>query len=156
MVDHLERGQFQMVGVAQIGFGESDHTGRRARELENAQVLLGLGHPSLVGVHHEEAAVDAAHSGQHVPEITHVTRNVDERDPLAVGRVQVREPQIDGESAFLFLGPTIGVGAGEGLDERGLAVVHVTGGGENAHVSGANAGWRPPRGRRPDRSCARR
>ncbi len=39
-----------------------------------------------------------------------------------------REPQIDGDPAALFLFQSVGMGAGQRLDERGLPVVDVSGG----------------------------
>ena len=104
-----------------------------AGEFEDAQVLFGLGHPTLVGVHDEDRAVNAADPGQHVVDETNVTRNVDERHLTSGREREVREPEIDGHSAFALFAPAVGVGAGESGDERRLAVVDVTRGREDPH-----------------------
>ena len=53
--------------------------------------------------------------------------------PAPLGSVVWAKPEIDGQAAGLLLLETIGVGAGERLDQRRLAVVDVTGGGDYAH-----------------------
>ena len=40
----------------------------------------------------------------------------------------MREAQVDGDAAALFFGQTVGVDPGEGPDERGLAMVDMSGG----------------------------
>ena len=49
----------------------------------------------------------------------------------AVGQIQGREAQLDGDAARLLLGEAIGVDAGQRPDQRGLAVVDVARGAEN-------------------------
>ena len=41
------------------------------------------------------------------------------------------EAEVDGNAAGLFLGEAVGIGAGERGDQRALAVIDVTGGGED-------------------------
>ena len=53
----------------------------------------------------------------------------------------VGEAEVDREAAPLLLGEAVGVGAGERQDERRLAVVDVTGGGDHPH--GRRASPRP-------------
>lgn len=43
----------------------------------------------------------------------------------------MREAQVDRDAARFFFRQTIGVGAGERLDQRCLAVIDMAGGGEN-------------------------
>ena len=47
------------------------------------------------------------------------------------GRSRRGEADVDGDAAGLFFGQAVAVDAGEGLDERGLAVVDVAGGAED-------------------------
>ena len=69
----------------------------------------------------------------------------DATDPAA--EVQVREAEVDGDPALLFFLQAVGVGAGEGADQRALPMVDVARGAddEGAHdVSGHEAtprGW---------------
>ena len=46
-------------------------------------------------------------------------------------QVEVREAQVDGDAARFFFRQAIGVGAGERLDQRALAVIDVSGGGDD-------------------------
>ena len=48
------------------------------------------------------------------------------------GSVQVREAELDGDAALFFLFEPIGVDAGERAHQRGLAVIDVTGGADDA------------------------
>ena len=112
-----------------------------AQQLEDAQVLLALGLPTLGGRDDEDARVDRADAGQHVAEEAHVSRNVDDGHPAPARQRGRRETQIDGEAAGLLLGEAIGVGAGERAHQGRLAVVDVAGGGEDVH-QGADASER--------------
>jgi hypothetical protein len=70
-----------------------------------------------------------------------VAGDVDERRDRAVPEVEVREPEIDGDPALLFLLQPIGVGAGEGADERALPVVDVAGGADDEGGRATPRGW---------------
>ena len=48
-----------------------------------------------------------------------------------MGEFQVRKSEINGDAAAFFFFEAIGVGAGQGADERALAVVDVTGGADD-------------------------
>ena len=49
------------------------------------------------------------------------------------GSVGEGEAEVDGQAPGLLLGEAVGVGAGQGQDQRGLAVVDVAGGGDDPH-----------------------
>ena len=53
--------------------------------------------------------------------------NVDDARAGAVGKIQVREPQIDRDSPRLLFGQAVGVDPGERADERGFSMVDVAG-----------------------------
>ena len=53
---------------------------RDAEQLEDAQVLLALRHPPLVGGDDEQRDVDRADPGEHVLDEAHVAGHVDEAD----------------------------------------------------------------------------
>ena len=46
----------------------------------------------------------------------------------------MREANIDSDAAALFFVEAVGVNAGEGLDQRGLAVINVSGGADDDGV----------------------
>ena len=91
-------------------------------------MLLGLGHPALVGGYDEQGDVDRLDPGQHVLEEPLMTGHIDERDLADWLDRGPGEPEIDGQPAFLLLGPAIGVTPGQGLDQGRLAVIDVAGG----------------------------
>ena len=57
--------------------------------------------------------------------------HVDDLDREPVGLLQEREAEVDRDAARLLLRQPVGVGAGERLDQRGLAVVDVPGGADD-------------------------
>src|SRR6202011_303054 len=66
------------------------------------------------------------------------------------------EAEVDGETAGLLLGESIGVGAREGQDQRRLAVVDVAGGGNRPHRSWTTPGRAPARRSSSSGSTVRR
>ena len=133
-VGQLQAGQLPGLGVDQAHLGEGHQTVADAQQLEDAQVLLGLGLPALGGGHYEQARLHRTHPGQHVLEKPDVAGHVDEGE-LAAGRERgPGEAEVDGEPPLLLLGETVGVHPGEGQDQGGLAVVDMAGGGDDVHL----------------------
>src|SRR5262249_18601707 len=89
------------------------------------EVLLGLGHDTVVGGDGEEDQVHAVRAGQHVADEALVSRHVDDPGARAVRAVEPGEPEVDRDAARLLLPQPVGVLSGEGEDERRLAVVDV-------------------------------
>ena len=102
-----------------------------AEQLEDAQVLLALRLPALRGGDHEQAGVDPADAGEHVPQEPHVARDIDERDRLARRQCRVGEAEVDREPAPLLLCEPVGVGARQREHERRFPVIHVAGSGDD-------------------------
>ena len=125
--------------VDEVDLGEGDDPVADTDQFEDAQVLLALRLPPLGGGDHEHAGVDAAHAGQHVAQEPDVAGHVDEADALTARKGGVGEAEIDGQPATAFLLEAVGVGAGQRLDQRRLAVVDVTGGGDYTHRRSAAA-----------------
>ena len=99
-------------------------------------MLLGLRHHAIVGGDREEHEIDAVRPGQHVADEALVPGNIHDAGPRAVGKIQVREPQIDGDAPLLFFLEPVGVLPGQRLDETRLAVVDVSGGADDVgHVT---------------------
>ena len=104
-------------------------------KLQDIEVLTGLRLDGFVGGDDQQHQIDAADSGEHVAHETLVTGDIDEPDlqSSAIRRWQghVGEAEIDGDAAAFFFGEAVGVDAGEGLDQRGFAVVDVAGGADD-------------------------
>jgi hypothetical protein len=60
-----------------------------------------------------------------------VAGHIDDADAVAAGEVEIGEAQLDGDAALLLLLEPVGVDAGQGPDQAGLAVVDVSGGAED-------------------------
>ena len=104
---------------------------RDAEQVDDREVLAGLRHDAVVGGDHEQHDVDAGGAGDHLPHELLVARDVDDAHRAAARQLEAREAELDGDAALLLLGQAVGVGAGQRLDQRGLAVIDVTGGAED-------------------------
>ena len=80
-------------------------------------------------------------AGQHVLHEALVAGHVHDLDREPVGLLEEGEAEVDRDAARLLLRQAIGVDAGEGLDQRGLAVVDVAGGADD-DVRRSVASWR--------------
>ena len=114
-----------------VGLGQRDHALIDSEEVEDRQVLLGLGHGAVVGGDDQQRVIDAGNAGQHVANEALVTRHIDKPHDLAAGHRLVGEAQIDGHAAFFLFRQPVGVDPGQCLHQQGLAVVDVAGGGND-------------------------
>jgi len=93
-----------------------------SRQISKCSRVLRLN--GFVGGDNHQHQIDSAHAGQHIANKTLVAGNVDEAeaDFLAAGsrEFQMREAEIDGNTASLLFFQTICINAGEGFDQRGL------------------------------------
>src|SRR5262249_46643243 len=67
---------------------------------------------------------------EHVLDKALVAGHIDDAEAKA-GEIESGEADVDGDAARFFLGQTVAVDAGEGLDERRLAVVNMSSGAED-------------------------
>ena len=103
----------------------------QAEQLAHVQVLAGLRHHAVLGGDDEQHEVDAAGAGDHGADEGLVSRDVDDAGGQASAELPGGEAELDGDAAALFFREAVGVDAGEGVDEGGLAVVDVPCGTEN-------------------------
>ena len=98
-------------------------------------MLASLWLNPLIDGDYEQHQVDAADSGQHVAHEALVAGDIDEAQAkLAAvwsGEFEVSKTNIDGDAAPFFFFEPVGVNAGEGLDQRGLAVIDMSGGADD-------------------------
>ena len=100
---------------------------RDLQQIENLQMLMGLGHDPFVAVDHQQNQVDAADTGQHVVDEFFVAGNVNHPGMVAIGQVKRREAEVNGDAALLFFFEAVGLNAGQRLDQLGFTMVNVTG-----------------------------
>ena len=82
-------------------------------QLEDPEVLLGLGLPALGCGDDEDAGVHATDAGEHVAQELHVTGHVDEAELRTRRQHGVSEAEIDREASAFLLLETVGVGQSE-------------------------------------------
>jgi len=132
--------------VDEIALAEDDHASLDAEQLEDREVLPGLGHDALIRGHDEHDRVDTADAGEHVADEVLMARHVDDAHVRAAGKREPGEAQVDGHPALAFFAQAVGVDAGERVNERGLAVVDVAGRSDDADRRVAAHGPGPPVG----------
>ena len=128
-------------GVGEVGLGDHEDAAARAEQMQDVEMLLGLRHHAVVGRDGEQHEVDAVRAGEHVADEALVAGDVDDAGAGAVGQREVGEAEIDRNPALLFLLEAVGVLPGERLDQRGLAVIDVTGGADDGVGGGRGHRW---------------
>ena len=93
-------------------------------------MLARLGLDRVVGRHDQQREIDAGCAGKHIANEALVAGHVDNAEPSVAER-QLGKPQLDGDAPLLLLGQSIGIHAGERLDERRLAVIDVASSAKN-------------------------
>ena len=103
-------------------------------------MLTGLRHHSFVRSDDESDCIDAMHAGKHVLYEAFVAGNINKTN-AHVAQIQIRKAKIDGDAAPLFFGQSIRIFSCQGLNERALSVIDVTGSadddGSGCRLSGA-------------------
>ena len=89
-------------------------------------MLARLRHHRIVGGDDEHGQVHTGGAGEHVLDEALVAGHIDDAEPI-IAQVERGEADVDGDAAFLLLGQTVAVDAGQGLDERRLAVIDMAG-----------------------------
>ena len=125
-------------GVGEVGLGDHEDAAAGAEQMQDVEMLLGLRHHAVVGRHGEQHEIDAVGAGEHVADEALVAGDVDDAGAGAVGQCEVGEAEIDRNPALLFLLEAVGVLPGERLDQRGLAVIDMSGGADDG-VSGGRS-----------------
>ena len=88
-----------------------------AEEVEDGQVLSGLGHDAFVRGDDEEGEVDATDAGEHVLDESLMAGHVDKADVGTVGQLQPGEPEVDGHAPGLLFFETVRVDARQRLNQ---------------------------------------
>ncbi len=123
-------GELAELLVDGIGLGDGHDDPGHPHQADDLKVLAGLRHHALVGRHHQERPIDAGRAGNHGVDQPLMPGDVHEVQ-LEVILAQLGEAEVDGDPPFPFLREPVTVGAGECLDQGGLAVIDVTGGAED-------------------------
>src|SRR5205814_6142033 len=101
---HLRGDHLEPFRIDQVDLRERDHAAAYLEQVDDLEVLAGLGPHALVGGHDQDHGVDAVHAGEHVADEPRVTGNIHDPDLATAGQPQVAEAEVDGHAAALFLG----------------------------------------------------
>ena len=99
--------------------------------MDDIQVLFGLRHDAVVGGDGKKDQVDAVGAGEHIFDEPLMPGNIDDAGLRAVRQVEMREPQIDGDTAFLFFLKPVRVLSGQRFDQAGFSMIDVAGGADD-------------------------
>ena len=120
-----------LAGRNQVGFGNSEDRHLHAEQVDDIQVLFGLGHDAVIGGDGEENQIDAVRAGEHVFDEALVARDVDDARLRAVGKIKVSKSQIDGDAALLFFLQPVRILSGQCFDQAGFPVIDMAGGADD-------------------------
>ena len=118
--------QVQPRGVGEVALGQDHDAPGQFEKRENIQMLTRLRHHRIVGGDHQHRQVEARGPRKHVADEPLVAGDVDQGQADRA-QIERRESEVDGHAPGLLLGQAVGVDAGQGADQGGLAVVDVTG-----------------------------
>ena len=125
--------EIEIVSFDEIRLRDDDDAGGDIEEIEDGEVLAGLGHGAFVGGDDEEGEIDATGASEHVLDKAFVAGDIDDADFAARRQREPGEPEVDGEAALLLLAQAIGIDARDGADKGALTVVDVAGGADDMH-----------------------
>ena len=131
----VDRSALFRTSLAEVAFGERDHDSFHAEISEDLQMLFSLWHPAVVRGDDEQREIDRPDTCNHVAHKIFVAGNIDNPNMkfFTVGCVEIQfsESEIDRDATRFLFRQTVGIGAGERLDERALAVINMTSSGKD-------------------------
>ena len=118
-------------GLDPVRLRDGDEPVPHPQELQDGQMLAGLGHDALVGGDDQEHGVYSGGPRHHLTDEALVSGDVDDTDDAAVLQTEGGEAQLDGDSPLLLLQQAVAVHARQCGDQGRLAVVDVPGGAQH-------------------------
>ena len=92
----------------------------------------------FIGRDHQQGQINAPHTGQHIFDKIAMARHIHNAD-LFFSQSQPGKAEINSHQALFFLRQPVRINPGQRLDQRGFAMIHMSGGTDNVHKSGE---WR--------------
>jgi len=133
--------------VDEIGLGEHGDSATHGEQAADIEMFASLRLDGFIGRDYEKNEINAADTSEHVAYETLVAGDVDEAQAqgFAAGGSQLEmcEADVDGDAAALLFFQAVGIDAGEGLDQRGFAVIDVARGADD---DGFHCDWNDTRG----------
>ncbi len=129
------RDLLQLGSADSVGFGNDGQPLRDAEQIADGEMLHCLRHDALVGRDNKHDCRNTASSGEHVTDEKAVAGNVNKADAerRSIRRREFKgsETEVDRDTAAFLFGKAIRINAGEGANQRRLAMVDVTSGPDN-------------------------
>ncbi len=122
------RGQLTGRLIDKIRLGQCRHTVGHPQHLHDSQMFPGLRHHPFICGHHQEGEIDADRSADHGMYEISVPGHIDHTQRIPRGQPEMGKTEVDGNTASFFLLVRVAVDTAERLDQRGLAVIDMTGG----------------------------
>src|SRR5216683_2371373 len=117
--------------IRQVRLRDQEDAALDAKQMKDVEMLLALRHHAVVGCDREQHEVHPMRTGKHVADEPLMARDVDHARARPVPEREIREPEVDRNAALLLFLETVGILISERLDQRGLAMVDMTGGADN-------------------------
>src|SRR5262245_22251590 len=112
----------------QIRFGDSKDRHLYAEQVDDIQVLFGLGHDAVIGGNGKKNQIDAVGAGEHIFDEPLVPRDIDNPRLRAVGKIEVGKSQINRNAALLFFLEPVRILSGQRFDQADVPVMDVASG----------------------------
>ena len=121
----IKLGKLGHLGIGQVAHSQRHHHVCDAQQLQHMHVLAGLRHHALNGRDHQHGNVNARGTLHHGAQVMRVARHVDQANDLATRQRQLAKAQLNGHAAATLNLQTVGILAGQCLDQCRLTVVNV-------------------------------
>ena len=148
--------EFALLCIDQIDFTEHDDRAANVEIAEDREVLERLRCRPFVRGDDEQQQLHPGSAREHVVQESLVAGNVDDPGLDTVGEAQVGEAEIERHPAYALFEPAIGIGSGQGANERRFAVIDMTRGSDDVHGLRSTRECRRDRRRARTGSCAGR
>ncbi len=114
------------IGIDQIGLGDGHGEAGHFQKLNDGEVLSRLGHDALVRRHDQQDQIHPGGARQHVPDESLVARYIDHTEENVCPRSVFGEAEVYGDSPLPLLLQSVGIHAGECLDQSRFPMVDMS------------------------------
>ena len=118
--------QFQPIRIFhQISLGKYHNPLFDLEKFADFEVLSCLRHHSFISGHDQRYQIDPCCPCHHVSHELLVSRHINDPQLLPIGELEVSKTKLDGDASLLFLLETVGINAGESLNQSGLPMIYM-------------------------------
>jgi len=123
----------KQLGSDEVDTGDGNEHVFDAQSTEELDVFAGLWHRSAIRRDNQQGDLNSACTGKHIADELFVAWDIHKRDLRFTWAFrEAGKPEVNRHPALLFLEKTIGIHPGQGLDKRGLSVIDMPSGPDDA------------------------